>query len=187
MACLAARAIVRQPLQPSSRPECVAAASLRKLSLMEYLKLQAAVLSMYRSSTHPLPTCTSWIVFLLAANQKNRYEKQPQNAPTKSPNRLCSSTVAFATAAAQINGQLLCGFTGLWTDVLTVMQDLSSEVALKSLGEGDRPISPAALAGLLSTLLYSRRGSPFFVEPIVAGLDSRGKPYLCGQVRLLAS
>lgn len=67
------------------------------------------------------------------------------------------------------------------------MQDLSSEVSLKSLGEGDRPISPAALAGLLSTLLYSRRGSPFFVEPIVAGLDSRGKPYLCGQVGLLAS
>lgn len=66
--------------------------------------------------------------------------------------------------------------------MLTVMQDLSSEVALKSLGEGDRPISPAALAGLLSTLLYARRSSPFFVEPIVAGLDSRGKPYLCGQV-----
>ena len=66
------------------------------------------------------------------------------------------------------------------------MQDLSSEVALKSLGEGDRPITPAALAALLSTLLYSRRGSPFFVEPIVAGLDSRGEPYLCGQVCLLA-
>eukprot|EP00903_Cladosiphon_okamuranus_P011114 g10490.t1 len=86
-----------------------------------------------------------------------------------------------AKRVLKINGQLLCGFTGLWTDVLTVMQDLSCEVALKSLGEGDRPISPAALAALLSTLLYSRRGSPFFVEPIVAGLDSRGKPYLCGQ------
>lgn len=67
------------------------------------------------------------------------------------------------------------------------MQDLSSEVALKSLGEGDRPITPAALAGLLSTLLYLRRGSPFFVEPIVAGLDSRGEPYLCGQVCLWSS
>ncbi|CAM9420505.1 unnamed protein product [Pylaiella littoralis] len=86
-----------------------------------------------------------------------------------------------AKRVLKINGQLLCGFTGLWTDALTVMQDLSSEVALKSLEEGDRPISPAALAGLLSTLLYSRRGSPFFVEPIVAGLDSRGKPYICGQ------
>lgn len=62
------------------------------------------------------------------------------------------------------------------------MQDLSSEVALKSLAEADRPIAPAALAGLLSTLLYSRRGSPWFVEPIVAGLDPRGRPYLCGQV-----
>lgn len=68
------------------------------------------------------------------------------------------------------------------------MQDLSSEVALKTLEEeeegGDRrrAIPPACLAGLLSTLLYARRGSPFFVEPIVAGLDSQGKPYLCGQV-----
>lgn len=63
------------------------------------------------------------------------------------------------------------------------MQDLSFEVALKRLAEEGRPISPAALAGLLSTLLYSRRGSPFFVEPIVAGLSAGGKPYLCGQVR----
>ncbi|CAN0230547.1 unnamed protein product [Ectocarpus sp. 8 AP-2014] len=86
-----------------------------------------------------------------------------------------------AKRVLKVNGQLLCGFTGLWTDVLTVMQDLSSEVALKSLAEADRPIAPAALAGLLSTLLYSRRGSPWFVEPIVAGLDPRGKPYLCGQ------
>lgn len=63
------------------------------------------------------------------------------------------------------------------------MQDLSFEVSLKGLREEGRPITPAALAGLLSTLLYSRRGSPFFVEPIIAGLDSGGKPYLCGQVR----
>lgn len=65
---------------------------------------------------------------------------------------------------------------------MTVMQDLMFEVALKRFGEEDRHISPAALAGLLSTLLYSRRSSPFFVEPIVAGLDGRGRPYLCGQV-----
>lgn len=65
---------------------------------------------------------------------------------------------------------------------MTVMQDLSFEVALKGLGEENQVISPAALAGLLSTLLYARRSSPFFVEPIVAGLDARGQPYLCGQV-----
>lgn len=88
----------------------------------------------------------------------------------------------YITGNRQINGQLLCGFTGLWTDVMTVMQDLSFEVALKAIAENNRPISPAALAGLLSTLLYAHRGSPFFVEPVIAGLDSRGKPFLCGQV-----
>lgn len=65
---------------------------------------------------------------------------------------------------------------------MTVMQDLSSEVALKSLGEEGRPISPRSLSSVLSAMLYSRRASPFFVEPVVAGLDARGQPYLCGQV-----
>ena len=65
---------------------------------------------------------------------------------------------------------------------MTVMQDVSFEVALKAVAENNRPISPAALSGLLSTLLYARRGSPFFVEPIIAGLDLRGRPFLCGQV-----
>lgn len=86
-----------------------------------------------------------------------------------------------AKRVLKVNKRLLCGFTGLWTDVMTVMQDLSFEVALKGLGEENQVISPAALAGLLSTLLYARRSSPFFVEPIVAGLDARGQPYLCGQ------
>lgn len=70
---------------------------------------------------------------------------------------------------------------------MTVMQDLSHEVALKGLAEDGVPISPAILAALLSTLLYSRRSSPFFVEPIIAGLDHRGKPYLCGQVKTFLS
>lgn len=65
---------------------------------------------------------------------------------------------------------------------MTVMQDVSFEVALKRLSEEGRQIAPAALAGLVSTILYSRRTSPFFVEPVIAGLDAQGRPYLCGQV-----
>ena len=65
---------------------------------------------------------------------------------------------------------------------MTVMQDVSFEVALKAVAENNRPISPAALSGLLSTVLYARQGNPFFVEPIIASLDSREKPFLCGHV-----
>ncbi|CAM9365774.1 unnamed protein product [Discosporangium mesarthrocarpum] len=85
-----------------------------------------------------------------------------------------------AKRVLKVHSRLVCGFTGLCTDVQTVMQDLTSEISLKRLTE-DRPVSPVALSRLLSGLLYARRTSPFFVEPIIAGLDANGRPYLCGQ------
>ncbi|CAM9488524.1 unnamed protein product [Choristocarpus tenellus] len=85
-----------------------------------------------------------------------------------------------AKRVLKVHSSLLCGFTGLCTDVQTVIQDLTAQVTLKSLSE-DRPVSPPALSGLLSSLLYARRASPFFVEPIIAGLNPNGQPFLCGQ------
>lgn len=123
---------------------------------------------------------TIWILF--EAVTSTPFPPPHLSAPSPFHPSLSPRHPPAACHLLQINGQLLCGFTGLWTDALTVMQNVASEVALKGI-EDDRPISPAAFAGLLSTLLYSRRRSPFFVEPIIAGLDSRGRPYLCGQVR----
>ena len=43
----------------------------------------------------------------------------------------------------------------------------------------NRVIQPRTLGWLIATSLYARRFSPFFIEPIVAGLDDNNEPYLC--------
>ena len=41
-------------------------------------------------------------------------------------------------------------------------------------------MKPKTFANMVSNMLYERRFGPFFVEPIVAGLDpATGKPYIC--------
>ncbi|CAM9169876.1 unnamed protein product [Phaeothamnion confervicola] len=84
---------------------------------------------------------------------------------------------ANARRVLKLNSRLLCGFTGLATDIQTAMQDVSLQVSAKAIAEG-RPIAPRALSALLSALLYARRASPWYVEPVVAGLDARGSPFL---------
>merc|ERR1712218_227216 len=43
-----------------------------------------------------------------------------------------------------------------------------------------RQMKPKTFANMVSNMLYERRFGPFFVEPIVAGLDPvTFKPYIC--------
>lgn len=44
----------------------------------------------------------------------------------------------------------------------------------------ERDIKPSSFAQLVSTTLYERRFGPYFVQPVIAGLESDGTPYLCG-------
>lgn len=72
------------------------------------------------------------------------------------------------------------GITGLATDVLTVADLMRYKVNMYRLRE-ERNISPSTMANLVSTSLYEKRFGPFFVSPVVAGLDPKtGKPVLCG-------
>jgi 20S proteasome subunit beta 3 len=98
----------------------------------------------------------------------------------------------------------LVGFTGLQSDVETLQEELLTLVASKySTGISVRScaapskartgISPRSMASLASHVLYGRRRSPYYVEPVVVGLerhedgengsaDSSGcryRPYLC--------
>ncbi|GJD06728.1 Proteasome subunit beta type-3 [Galdieria sulphuraria] len=63
------------------------------------------------------------------------------------------------TRIFKINDRLMLGLTGLRTD----------------------KIKPASFANMVASTLYSRRFSPYFVEPVVAGLTEKGEPYLCAQ------
>ncbi|KAK9311041.1 nucleophile aminohydrolase [Lipomyces starkeyi] len=79
----------------------------------------------------------------------------------------------------QFNNAFL-GLTGLATDVITLSEVFRYKVNLYNLRE-ERKIEPETFANLVSSTLYEKRFGPYFVGPIVAGINSKsGKPYICG-------
>lgn len=79
----------------------------------------------------------------------------------------------------EINPHLWVGLPGLATDTQTVLEKLKFRANLYELKEG-RTMKPETFASMLSNMLYERRFGPFFVEPIVAGLDPVSKQsYIC--------
>lgn len=77
-------------------------------------------------------------------------------------------------------GDVYLGLTGLATDVNTVSDLFRYKVNMYRLRE-ERNISPSTMANLVSSTLYERRFGPFFVSPVVAGIDQKtGKPFICG-------
>ncbi|KAM4059433.1 proteasome subunit [Hirsutella rhossiliensis] len=77
-------------------------------------------------------------------------------------------------------GDVFLGLTGLATDVSTVSDLFRYKVNMYRLRE-ERPIAPRTFANLVSSSLYERRFGPYFVSPVVAGLDPKsGKPFICG-------
>lgn len=81
------------------------------------------------------------------------------------------------TKTFQMQPKLFVGLAGLATDVQTLHNLLEFRINLFKLRE-ERDMPPEVVNNLLSTLLYEKRFGPYFVEPIVAGLDEDNKPYL---------
>jgi 20S proteasome subunit beta 3 len=69
------------------------------------------------------------------------------------------------------------GLAGLATDVQTVKNIMEFRMDLYKLKE-EREMTPLVVKNLLSTLLYEKRFGPYFVEPIIAGLDENNKPFI---------
>jgi 20S proteasome subunit beta 3 len=73
---------------------------------------------------------------------------------------------------------LYIGLAGLATDVQTVSERLKFRLNLYELRE-NRRIKPRTLLSVVSNLLYERRFGPYFVEPVIAGLDqTTGQPFV---------
>jgi 20S proteasome subunit beta 3 len=77
---------------------------------------------------------------------------------------------------------LLVAFTGLEGDVQSLQLELSAQISAKyhrGLGFASQPkpkvLSPKVMASLTSHVLYHRRQSPYFVEPLIVGLDLSNK------------
>jgi 20S proteasome subunit beta 3 len=84
------------------------------------------------------------------------------------------------TKVFRMSPKLYVGLGGLATDVQTLHQLLQFRLGLYRLKE-EREMTPQVFSHLLSHLLYEKRFGPYFVEPIVAGLDEKtGQPFLSG-------
>ena len=79
----------------------------------------------------------------------------------------------------EMGPHLYLGVPGLATDGQTVMERLRFRLNLYELKE-NRRMKPKAFANMISNLLYEKRFGPYFVEPMVAGLDPETfEPYVC--------
>ncbi|TKA58211.1 Proteasome subunit beta type-3 [Cryomyces minteri] len=77
-------------------------------------------------------------------------------------------------------GDVYLGLTGLATDVSTVSELFRYKVNMYRLRE-ERQISPQTMANLVSSSLYEKRFGPYFVSPVIAGINhTTGKPFICG-------
>merc|ERR1712232_33906 len=77
----------------------------------------------------------------------------------------------------RVTEKTFVGFPGLATDTQTMLNKLRFRLKLYSLDE-EREMEPKIVSNLLQTLLYEKRFGPFFVEPVVAGLDKNNKPFI---------
>lgn len=74
---------------------------------------------------------------------------------------------------------IYCGLPGLATDTQTVEERLRFRMKLYELKE-NRSITPKTFSAMVSNMLYERRFGPYFVEPVIAGLDPiTFEPFVC--------
>lgn len=44
----------------------------------------------------------------------------------------------------------------------------------------ERDLSPKVFSNMVASLLYQKRFGPYFIEPLVAGLDDNNEPFISG-------
>uniref|UniRef100_A0A6G1SIM8 Proteasome subunit beta n=1 Tax=Aceria tosichella TaxID=561515 RepID=A0A6G1SIM8_9ACAR len=78
----------------------------------------------------------------------------------------------------QFGPRLFVGLPGLATDTLTVYKRLKFRTNMYELRE-NRKMRPRTLAAMISSFLYEKRFGPYFIEPIIAGIDDKtGEPFI---------
>jgi 20S proteasome subunit beta 3 len=77
----------------------------------------------------------------------------------------------------RMTDRIYLGLSGLATDVQTVAEKLLFRVNMYNAQE-ERVIQPKAFANMVSSFMYEHRWGPYFVEPLIAGLEKDGTPFL---------
>lgn len=79
----------------------------------------------------------------------------------------------------KIHDKLWIGLAGLQTDAQTFYQKLVFRHKMYQLRE-ERVMKPETFGHMVSALQYEKRFGPYFVSPVIAGLEADGTPYLAG-------
>lgn len=75
--------------------------------------------------------------------------------------------------------QLYLGLIGLQTDILTVHDRIMFRKKLYEIRE-NREMQPLQFSFMLSSFLYEHRFGTYFIEPLVAGINTKtNEPYIC--------
>lgn len=77
----------------------------------------------------------------------------------------------------KIHDHLYLGFSGLGTDAQTLANLLKFRHNLYKLKE-ERCIKPSTFSNLVSSTLYEKRFGSYFVQPVIAGLEPDGTPFI---------
>ncbi|KAI7962696.1 hypothetical protein MJO28_000790 [Puccinia striiformis f. sp. tritici] len=77
----------------------------------------------------------------------------------------------------QVTDKMFVGLPGLASDTYTLKNVFRHRVNMYKMKE-ERVIEPQTMAHLISSTLYQKRFGPYFVEPVVAGLDSKNDPFI---------
>ncbi|KAI0032978.1 20S proteasome subunit beta 3 [Vararia minispora EC-137] len=101
--------------------------------------------------------------------------------------RLGNQALTVATNFEKIfpvTDRIYIGLPGLATDVTTLRERFRYRVNMYTIKES-RTIEPSTFAHLVSSTLYERRFGPYFIEPIIAGLERNPatgelSPYIAG-------
>ncbi|KAI8591725.1 nucleophile aminohydrolase [Geranomyces variabilis] len=78
----------------------------------------------------------------------------------------------------EINPRTYIGLPGLATDVQTLSELFRFKTNLYKLRE-ERDISPKTFSHMVSSTLYEKRFGNYFCEPVIAGIEKDGSPYIC--------
>lgn len=77
----------------------------------------------------------------------------------------------------RLHDQLYFGLSGLGTDAQTLSHFFKFRHNLYRLKE-ERNMRPSTFGEFVSSVLYERRFAPYFIAPVIAGLEPDGTPYL---------
>ncbi|KAI5190162.1 20S proteasome subunit beta 3 [Nematocida sp. AWRm77] len=76
-----------------------------------------------------------------------------------------------------LTSRIVIGLACFVPDCQIIFKELRKHANMFKLNQ-NREMEPKEVASLLAYILYSKRFSPYYIEPIIAGFDSEGVPHI---------